>query len=175
VDLSLFKNCPPLFSVLQLTSPVLHAHVLWILLKPPQLRFPYTPGAYWFQTSKLSARIQYLHSKEVFQPNQSSYFHHINHVHFIVERIKLIMVSRYSYHKQDLLPALSATKIWTSSKKPECGCSHTEWPGLNYRLKAWKTNYNKKENPAIINAANNAFVPVASAKSCINKVYLLRG
>ena len=130
MDLSLFKNCPPLFSDLRLTFPVPHAQLLWILLnwlKPPQLRFSYTSGAYWFKNSKFSARTQYLHSKE-FQPNHSSYFYHINHVHFIVVRIQLIMVSCYSYHKQDLLPALSATKIWTSSKKPEYGCSYTEWP-----------------------------------------------
>jgi hypothetical protein len=32
VDLSPLQNCPPLFSVLLLTSPVPHAHVLQIFL-----------------------------------------------------------------------------------------------------------------------------------------------
>jgi hypothetical protein len=41
-----------MFSVLPLTSPVLHAHHLYIFLnrlQPPQLRFPYLPSAFWFK------------------------------------------------------------------------------------------------------------------------------
>jgi hypothetical protein len=55
VDLSLFPNYPPLFSVPLLTSPVPHAHVLHIFLnrfKPPKLRFSYMSSAFWFKKSK---------------------------------------------------------------------------------------------------------------------------
>jgi hypothetical protein len=44
VNLSLLQNCPPLFSVLWLTSPVPYVHFFYIFpnwLQPPQLRFSY--------------------------------------------------------------------------------------------------------------------------------------
>ena len=62
-------------------------------LKAPQLRFPNTPNAFQFKSSKLSARVQFLHSIEVSQPLQSFCFYHFDYVQFIVERIKLILVS----------------------------------------------------------------------------------
>jgi hypothetical protein len=48
VNLSLLQNCPPLFSILLLTSPVPHAHLLQIFnwLKSPQLRFPFTSSIF---------------------------------------------------------------------------------------------------------------------------------
>jgi hypothetical protein len=76
VNHSLFQNCPPLFSVLQLTSPVPHAlHQIYPnWLKSLQFWFSYTFSAFWFKKSKLSARIQLLHSTEVSQPPKPSYF-----------------------------------------------------------------------------------------------------
>jgi len=53
VNLSLFQNCPPLLSVLQITSPFPHARVLLILLswlKPPQLRFSCTSIGFCLRT-----------------------------------------------------------------------------------------------------------------------------
>ena len=100
VNLSLFQNCPPLLSVLQHTSPVPHTLVLLILLnwlKPPQLRFSYMLSAFWFKNSKLSARIQFLHFTEVFQPPQSSCLYHLDYVWSILHRINLF--SMYYYRK----------------------------------------------------------------------------
>jgi hypothetical protein len=57
VDLNLFQNCPPLFSVLLFTSPLPHAHLLHIFLKwlmSPQLRFPYTSSVFWFKKSTVN-------------------------------------------------------------------------------------------------------------------------
>jgi hypothetical protein len=51
VDLSLFKNCPPLVSILLRTSPIPYAHVLQIFLnwlKPPQRGLSNTSTAFWF-------------------------------------------------------------------------------------------------------------------------------
>jgi hypothetical protein len=79
VDLSLFQNCPPLFSIPLLLSPFPHAHVPQIFpiwLNPPKVRFSYTSSAFCFKNSKLSTRIQFLHSKEVSQPPKSSYLDH---------------------------------------------------------------------------------------------------
>jgi len=47
---------------------------------------------FWLKNSKLSARIQFLQSKEVPQPPQVSYFYHFKYVQFIVERTDLIIV-----------------------------------------------------------------------------------
>ena len=49
VNLDLFQNCPPLFSVLLLTSPVRHAHILQIFLdrfKAPKITFSYISSAF---------------------------------------------------------------------------------------------------------------------------------
>ena len=75
VNLSLSQNCPPLLSILLLTSPVPHAHLNWI--KPPQLRFS---NVFWFENSKLSATNQVLPSEELSQPPHSSYLYHLNYV-----------------------------------------------------------------------------------------------
>jgi hypothetical protein len=91
-----FLNCPPLLSILPLQSPVPYACILRTFLnwlKPPQLRFSYTSSAFWFKSSKHSARIQYLHSTEVSQLLQFFCFCHFDSVQFIVELIKLIIVS----------------------------------------------------------------------------------
>ena len=50
-------------------------------------------SAFYFKNSKLSARIQSLHSKEVSQPPQSSYFYHVDCVWCIAERVKFITAS----------------------------------------------------------------------------------
>jgi hypothetical protein len=100
VYLSLFQNCPPLLSVLPLTPPLPRVHILYIFLnwlKPPQRRFSYTSSSFWFKKSKLSARIQFVHSKELSQPPRSSYFYHFEYVQFIKERIKIITVSSSPY------------------------------------------------------------------------------
>jgi hypothetical protein len=97
MNFSLFQNSPPIFSVQRLTSPVPHANVLHIFLNRPQPHqptFSYTSSAFWFKYSKLSARIQFLHSKQLSQPPHSSYFYHF--VKYIVEGIKLIILSRSS-------------------------------------------------------------------------------
>ena len=67
LNLSLFQNCPPLFSLLLLTPPVPHVLVLQIFhnwFKLPQLRFYYTSSAFWFKQSELSTWIQFLHPKK---------------------------------------------------------------------------------------------------------------
>ena len=59
-DVSIFQNCPPLFSVQRLMSPVPHAHVLHIFLSRPQPHqptFSYTSSAFWFRTSFLRGSI----------------------------------------------------------------------------------------------------------------------
>jgi hypothetical protein len=74
---SLFQNCLPLFSILLLMSPGPHFHLLQMFsnwLKPSQFRFSDTSSAFWFKKSKLYTRIELLHSTEVSQPPQSSYF-----------------------------------------------------------------------------------------------------
>jgi len=50
-----------------------------------------------FKNSKVSARIQLLHSQEVSQPPQSSYLYHFNYILFILDHIKLTMVSCSPY------------------------------------------------------------------------------
>jgi hypothetical protein len=88
IVLDFFRSC---YSRLQLHTS---AHLLQIFLKwlkPPQLRFSYTSSACWFTSSKLSARIQFLHSTEVSQPPQSSNFYHLHYVWFIVDRIKSLL------------------------------------------------------------------------------------
>jgi hypothetical protein len=83
VILSLFQNCPPLFSVLLRTSSVPHTHIFFDLSQLHQrlhLRLPYTSTAFWIKNSKLAARIQFLHSKELSQPPKSSNFYHIHYV-----------------------------------------------------------------------------------------------
>ena len=76
VNHSLFHNCPPPLSVLFLTSPVPHAllQIFPTWLNPSYFRFSYTSSAFFFKNSRLYARIQLLHSTEVTQPHQSSYF-----------------------------------------------------------------------------------------------------
>ena len=63
LNLSLYHNCPPLLSNLLLTFPVPQAHLLQIFLnwlKSPLLRFSYTSSVFWFENSKLSARIHHI-------------------------------------------------------------------------------------------------------------------
>jgi len=64
---------------------------------PPQIRYSYTSSAFWFKEAKLHAVTQLLDSKEVSKPPQSSYFYHFDCVQFIIERIKLIVVSCSPY------------------------------------------------------------------------------
>jgi hypothetical protein len=54
LNLRLVQNCLPLFSVLQVVSPVPYAHILQIFLnwpKPPQFRVSYTSIAFWLRES----------------------------------------------------------------------------------------------------------------------------
>ena len=62
-----------------------------------QLRFSYTSSVFWFKYSKLSLTVQFLHSKDVSQPPQSSYFYQFTYVTFIIERTRLIIVSCSPY------------------------------------------------------------------------------
>ena len=45
------------------------------------LGFSYTSSAFWFKKSNLFASIQFLHSTEVSQPPQFSYFYHFHYVY----------------------------------------------------------------------------------------------
>jgi hypothetical protein len=100
LNLSIFPNRPPLVSISWLTSPVPHVHILQISLnwlKPPQLRFSYTSSAFWIKYSELSARIQFLHAKQVSQPRQSSHLDHFNYIWFIVKCTKFTITSCSPY------------------------------------------------------------------------------
>jgi hypothetical protein len=59
------------------------------LFKPSHLKFFYKSVAFRFKKSQLSARIQFLHSKEVSQPHQSSFFYPLSYVQFIIQLVKV--------------------------------------------------------------------------------------
>jgi hypothetical protein len=75
VNFSFFQNSPLLFSVLLLTSSVPDSHFLPTSLyshRPTKLSFCHMQSAFWIKNSKFSAWVQFMHSKELSQPPQSS-------------------------------------------------------------------------------------------------------
>ena len=104
MNLSHSENCPPLLSSLLLTSPVPHAHLLknslnW--LKPPQSR--YSLHVLCFKNRKLSARVQFLDSKNC--PNYLSLpnFVSLNHL-MLVWRITLLRLLPMQLHALHSIP-----------------------------------------------------------------------
>jgi len=89
VDLSPFQNCPPLFSVLLLTSPVPHAHFF---------RSSSTASSHLnivFPTCQVPSglrTVSFLQGSSSSQPPHSSYLYHLNNVQFVVECINFIIV-----------------------------------------------------------------------------------
>jgi hypothetical protein len=81
VILSLFQNCPPLFSVLLHTFPFPTPFFFRSSTDSSHLNLvPLQVECLWFKNRKLSARTHFFHSKEMSQSPQSSSFYHLSYV-----------------------------------------------------------------------------------------------